>query len=70
MKGMGAEGHPGITMNCCMTAALQRHDDILLNRSGIHSALCRMRDQAACTIALIGDVFLQSGIVKPVMNHK
>lgn len=57
-------------MQCCMTAALQRHDDILVRRFWIHGELCKMRDHVECTIILIGDVFLQSGIVKHAINSQ
>lgn len=36
LKGMGAEGHPGITMHCCISAALQGHDAILVSSGGLH----------------------------------
>lgn len=68
MKGMGAEGHPGITMQCFMSAALQRHDDILVKRRWVHGALCRMKGvggQAEHHRAL-WDISLQSGIVERI----
>lgn len=68
LKGMRAEGHPGPTIHCCVSAALQRHDDTLVKRDGIHSALCRMRGHAESTVILIGDVFLLSWIVKSIIN--
>lgn len=57
-------------MKCCMSAALQRHDDILVRRFWIHGELCKMRDHVERTLILIGDIFLQSEIVKPTINSQ